>query len=308
MRGRRLATSGRSDQDDVVLSAIRREVDRLRLTLTSDLSLAAAAVDDSKADIAGEIVEADRVEMAEFAQRALRRLREEHPRHRSVRRPVRRAGAWAARLSPALAVAALVAVVTVGSAPARAPYRAMSPISQVTRSLEAFQATVTSDRNDSTAVLHAAAALRASITELLSQARHDPATASQLLQVLRTEEALLLAMHPSCAPVLLPQVASLLAQLSSSAPPAPANTPSTVPVPTPAPSLTVPTAPASPRPKASNSPYPQRYSSPSASPTDKATSSPSSSPVPSPDASPASGGSTNPSWWLPSGTGLLSLS
>jgi hypothetical protein len=306
MRGRRLDASGRSDRDDVVLSAIRGEVDRLRLTLTSDLALAAAAVDDSKTDLAGEIVEADRVEMAEFAQRTLRRLREERPGRRTVRRPVRRAGTWAVRLSPALAVAALAAVVTVSAAPTRAPHRVMSPISQVTRSLEAFQATVTSERNDSTAVLHAAAALRASITELLSQARHDPATASQLVQVLHTEEALLLAVHPSCAPVLLPQIASLLAQLSPSVPPAPANTPGTVPVPTPAPSITVQTA--SPRPKASNSPYPQRHSGPSASPTGKATSPPSSSPAPSPDASTASGSPANPSWWLPAGTGLSSLS
>jgi hypothetical protein len=56
------------------LRGLLAEVDRLRLVLSSDLSLAAAAVDVGARDVAVEVVDGDRRELARFTTAALRLL------------------------------------------------------------------------------------------------------------------------------------------------------------------------------------------------------------------------------------------
>lgn len=300
MRGRRLDRIGQPGPDDSVLSAIKGDVERLRLTLASDLSVAAAAVDNSEERIAGDIVDADRREMAEFAERTLQRLGQDRSRKRATTSP-RKA---LVRVGPALLAAACAAAVLVSSVPSPATRPAVSPISTVTRSLAAFRDAVLQQTGDTSAVMNAAARLRASIASLLLQARDNPATASQLVQVLRTEEDLLLAVRPSGTAFLLPEVTQLLAQLSRSAVPASHAAQPVLPTPPPMPGPAPVTAPRAPQPSTSTakSPYPASSSSPGATSTAK----PSPSPSPSASSTSSGGVSFNPTTSIPVGGGLPS--
>ncbi len=57
------------------LDALLGELGALRLTLGTDLSLAAGAVEEGADGLAGALVQGDRADLAAFEQRALRHLR-----------------------------------------------------------------------------------------------------------------------------------------------------------------------------------------------------------------------------------------
>src|SRR3954453_18838875 len=83
-RSRRPAASDVSHPLDGLL----RDVRELRLTLAADLHAAAAAAEDGEAEVASDIVEADRDEIARFRRVAeTRLLRLPRARARRARRP-----------------------------------------------------------------------------------------------------------------------------------------------------------------------------------------------------------------------------
>src|SRR3954470_10244478 len=98
------------------LDALLRDVSSLRLTLDTDLTVAAAAADADRMDVAAEIVDFDRAELAAFTELALSRLREEEATDdvvvvESERQKLALRHRFALAAAPAmLAAAALIAV------------------------------------------------------------------------------------------------------------------------------------------------------------------------------------------------------
>jgi hypothetical protein len=266
---------GRSDRQ--ALSALIDEVAALRLTLTTDLTVAAAALDTGDPRVARDVVEEDRAEVRRFGMRAMDRiavlaateetgapapLLDAPPAPRSTPGPSRRA--------PAIVAAAAAAALAVALVPAvahhRTPTLSLGP--PLAASWQAFTqaAAVTPG---SRAVVTAAESLHHSMERLLPAARNDPGEARQLLRMLAAEQLVLLREHPADFAVVLAQARELADQLLSVLTGAAGQK---VPSPTPLPVL-VPTSPSSP--KNSSSPRPTPSSSSS---TPRQSSSPSPSP------------------------------
>jgi hypothetical protein len=251
------------------LDALLRDVSTLRLTLDTDLTIAAAAAEADRFDVAAEMIDHDRTELAAFAERVAGRLEptaepgapETVPRPRSDRGRKQRI---AFAMAPAmLAVAAVVALFTIGSAQ---PRQTGVTRSDLMASYTAFSQLAASDSDPArlAAVCHQ---LNASVATLIAAAAHDPASASQAARILWAEQVLLAEHHPQGAAALLAQAQALLMQLQQAVPsstltvaPAPAGSPPstqvlTVVIPPAAPSLPATLAPAhSPAPAASPAP------------------------------------------------------
>lgn len=201
------------------LDQFRADLGRLRLTLQSDLSAAAAAVEADQHEIAREIVAADRYELVEFTTRRLQDLDRATPAlpapkaRRARRHPALGLAAAAAAVGLLAAGAALG--ITARSGSAHRTVAAPLALSGVTASLDSFRNTVLSDRTDPSAVLQAATALRASLLPLLSDAPANPAAAREATAVLQAEEQILATVRPAGLAQVMSEVAVLLAQLSA---------------------------------------------------------------------------------------------
>lgn len=171
------------------LDALLREVDGLRLTLETDLTLAAAAVESGAPGLAGELVDGDLRHLQQFQARALGHLEElaadEQP---AVVVPLRRRRRVRVSLAPlAGAAAALVAVLgllpAATSAEQPAPTAAMSSWNHLTRLAGA----------DASSGQLRTAALRwhAEVAGLVARAATDPAAARQALVLLQAEQHVL---------------------------------------------------------------------------------------------------------------------
>ena len=256
------------------LDALLREVDGLRLSLETDLSLAASAVESGHPQLASEILDSDREGLRTFERRALGHLQDlaapEPVRTRRVRIPV----------SPFVAAAAVVgfALALAPQLQSPAPETLNSTTVSASDSLDTLQDAAAV--GDTLAVRASARELHAQLMAIVAVADTDPAAAQQALLLLSYERSAIVSSGDSTLlhDVLVQSTAlanriraSLPAAVRSAVPRVPAVV---VPVPT-------RTTPASPKPSSS----PASKPSAKPSPTPRPTTSPAASPKPSPTSS-----------------------
>jgi hypothetical protein len=289
--GRPRRTSAPADQTP--LDAIIRDMRELRLTLASDLSTAAGATEDGAYDVAGDIVDGDRADVARFARLIDERLRRVErfptaPAPRPTSSP-----AWRRRIAVALPIAPVVGALALSAAAATGalplPGQSHSPAPAVNalangRLPSSFTQLVKVVHNDPSAsqVIAAATKLHRQLTQLIARSSNDPQSVAEVAQLLQLEQSLLLKAQPPGASVVLNQNRRLAARLVTLEPSA---TPSLRPtdLPTVAPShaparhrsdtTRTTTTKASPKPSPS-----EQHRSPSPSPSPSG--SPSSNPIP----------------------------
>jgi DNA-binding GntR family transcriptional regulator len=253
------------------LDAFLREVDDLRLTLETDLSLAASAVESGATQLASDILSSDRASVGEFQERALGHLGSldvaEVAQSRRVRVPI--------HAGPILVAAALVGVLA-GAAP-----RVLTPPGATgtpqtvaaTDSLQRLQELAAS--GDTEQVRQASLQLHRQLAGVVANAKADPLAAQTALMLLTFEQSAIVRSGDSkeLADVLRQSQALVRAIVAALPPAARTAVPHVV-------------APAAPERNAS-SPKPQTTTSPArstSSPKPAPTSSP--KPAPSPTASP----------------------
>jgi hypothetical protein len=199
-----------------------REVAAFRLALETDLALAAAATELDQPVIAAEAVEASRSQLAAYGERLVSGLTSEgQPARRPRRRPdvrssARRRVRRALHSTPALVTALVLgaaggfAVPRLGSA--RPPAAAVPAMA---RQQLATLETATASGNLAQAS-SAGAALHATLTTLVGQARAGDADAAhQAANLLIAEQQVLAALPPAVADPLRAQVSSLASVLTA---------------------------------------------------------------------------------------------
>jgi hypothetical protein len=246
------------------LDALLREVDDLRLTLETDLTLAASAVESGEPGLAADILGADRVALHAFEDRALEHLAElDVPRRHRV---------WAqVHAAPIVAAAALVGVL-VGVVP-----HAIGPGTDGTTrtvaandSLERLQELAA--HGSAEQVRAASAQLHLQLAGVVANAESDPAAAQTALLLLTYEQSAIVRSGDSSALAdVLRQSQALAAAIVAALPPSARSNaprvdvvvsePTASPAPAPKPSPT-----ASPKPKPTASPTPSPKATPSSSP------------------------------------------
>ncbi len=258
------------------LDALLREVDSLRLTLETDLTYAAAAVEAGQTELAADILDNDRTSLRGFEARALGHLRElaGAPTALEVRR--RRLRVPAMPFVAAAAVAGfllgVVPQLTNGSAP-----ESTTAVSATT-SLDALQEFAA--QGDTAQVRAAANNLHEQLLSAVANAGNDPLAAQQALLMLSYErDAIVMSGDSALLHDVLASSTALTNRIRAGLPaiirhrtptapalvlPAPTATPqsSSSPSPKPKPSATA-TAKASATPSASASASPSPSSSPS---------------------------------------------
>jgi FlaG/FlaF family flagellin (archaellin) len=259
------------------LDALLREVDSLRLSLETDLTLAAAAVESGQVPVAMEIIDSERSGLQAFEQRALGHLGELATPKRRIRVP-------AAPFVAAAAVAGfLIGVVPHTNAPTSTNATSVSSDS-ATESLQILKDAASS--GDAAQALEAATTLHAQVLAAVAQAQDDPRAASQALLLLSQEQQVLAtASHGSVA---LAQALAVSRQLTTQIKSLLAPLPTT----SPAPIEVLAATPRPARPSAQPSSSPKATTSPAARPTHSTTAKP--SPTASPSTSPSSGGGPLP--------------
>jgi hypothetical protein len=181
------------------LSALLGDIDALRLTLQTDLSLAAAALEEGAQDLAAELVDGDLHELRAFAARAGARLdaldaaADETPLDEPaldelpVAVPLRKRRILSA--APLMAAAAAL-VGFVAFSPGRAT---SSPDTSMTSAAMAGYelSRLASEGAPDEALRDAAEELNDELAALIAQAADDPAAAQQALMLLQTTTAVL---------------------------------------------------------------------------------------------------------------------
>jgi hypothetical protein len=263
------------------LDALLREIDGLRLTLETDLSLAASAVDAGAPQVAIDIIDSDRDGLRAFSSRALDHLADladesdgadrAHGANRGRRR-------WWTRVpaAPFVAAAAVVGFL-VGVVPHSSGGSTPSAISadpaSANQSLQ--QLTRLAADGQTSEVRTAAAALHSQIMQLVEQAYTDPAAAQQGLRLLSIERAVIAESGDSQALRDVIAASTHLSNLIIASIRSKPATPTTVAMPTPVrpkPSSTpAAKATAKPAPKATPKASPSAKPQPSRSPSDEPT-------------------------------------
>jgi hypothetical protein len=264
-----------------------REVGELRLTLDLDLTVAAAAMEDDRADVTADVIEHDRAELLEFAARADRHLQEAEaaddaaastaidvipaPRNRR-RRVMLSAG-------QVVLAAAACAVVFAGVIPG-ADTQSVQPAAstQLEASYAAF-AHVAQSGHDPQRLVALGARINRSIEPLIAGATTDPVKARRMIRILLEEQRLLLQLHPAGSAHLLAQARALVARLAAvlgragllvpgpaSAPPDSTATTADQPAPAEEPTADTATAQPAPAPSASPTAEPTPQDTPSPEP------------------------------------------
>lgn len=282
------------------LDDLLRQVDDLRLTLETDLTLAAAAVEAGGPAAAAEIIEADLAGLRLFDERALGHLSELASACPSA--PKTRTWGRLARVSAAPFVAAAAVVgMLLGVVPTSSGPGPSAPSTTVSAQSTFQQLTSLAAQGRTDEVRIAAQKLHNQISALVGTAKQDPAAAQQALLLLSAERNVIVSSGDGAAlhDVLVKSLA-LAARLASALPPslrtAMAAAPA-LPAAPEAPRRQQPKpGPASPSPAASKpspTPSPKPTPSPSPKPTPSATPSP--SPSDSPSATPTASSSSGPS-------------
>jgi len=270
------------------LDELLDEVRELRLTFVTDLSTAAGAVEAGATDIAADILDADRAELARFFRVADDRLRE------LERAATRDQGAEPAadvvplstarsrarrRIAMTLPAVPLVGALTMAAAAAAgvlpvpgttshspAPHATVSGVES--NALRQFESVVNSDPS-AQQVIAAADKLHRQIVALMATSNGDPAQANAIAQLLQAERNLLLSKQPPGAQTVLAATSTLITQLKSHV--TPTATPLLV---SPKPTYVAP----QPSPTAKSSPTPTKTTKTSPTPTHSSSPSPTSSP------------------------------
>ena len=292
------------------------ELSDLRLLLDSDLTIAAAALDADAPGVAFEVLSDEHERLNSLQARLLRgvapasaeavpapdlnaELAAAHAvgvgagarQERGALVPLPRRQGFA-RLpggaAAALAAAAVVAAVLGGSAiPKSSDHHGQqavaSSVDLAFNSYGKFSQVATNESTDASDVQAAAAALHASIMPLINAAATSPESAHQALELLLSEQALLLQSKPAGAQAILREAHRLVLRLRTLAP---ASVPPAAAKPLPAPEP-APSSKASPKPSPSPTKSPSPSATPSPKPSPKPSSKPSSSPSPSPSSSPS---------------------
>ena len=173
------------------LSALLGEIDALRTTLQTDLSLAAAALDEGADELAGQFVRTDLDELAAFEVRALSHLRALEGRDSDAEattaavltlEPRRR---WKLPAAPLVAAAAALVGFAIGIVPERA--LSTAPVSSISGAAVAgYELSRLAQQGASAAELsRAAKELNAELTELVAEADNDPVAAQEAWLLLR---------------------------------------------------------------------------------------------------------------------------
>jgi hypothetical protein len=213
------------------LDGLLSEMRELRLTLAADLNAAAGAAEEGAEDIAAQIVDADRRELALFARDADRRLRRlarsTQPQAAPVAAPA--SPRWRRRLAIALPVVPMVGALAVSAAAATGVLQLPSSGSDRGGALSSSSLSANFDdpasstfRNfadvvggdpSAAQVIAAADRLHSQLAKLLASSSTDPDSAAQLVQLLRMEQSLLLTEQPPGADVVLHATRKLAKQL-----------------------------------------------------------------------------------------------
>ena len=247
------------------LDALLRQVDDLRLTLSTDLSLAASAVEAGSPEIAAEILGADQDALHRFEIRALDHLAElETP-------AARKQSVWAqVHVAPIVAAAALVGLLA-GLAPQALGPRNGSQLNvAATDSLQRLQQLA--ENGDADQVRAASVQLHAQLADVVANAKTDPMAAQTALLLLTYEQSAIVHSSDSGALADVLRQSQALARAIVAAMPAQSR-----------PVATAVPVPAAPKPSPSTKTAAKPASSPSPSPATK----PSASPKPAPSASPS---------------------
>jgi hypothetical protein len=254
------------------LEGLVQDMRDLRLTLAADLNAAAAAAEDGAAEVASDIVSADRDEVARFRRRAemqmarLQRLAVAEPEAPRWRRRV----VFALPVLPlagamAVSAAAVTGVLPVPGTHAERPSPSQSSASPVASSFQELEAVVDNHGASAGEVIAAAQALHRQLAALIAGTSGDPAQAAEVAELLRMEQDMLLRTQPPGASVVLDATRRLAAQLVKAATPLP--TPSSTSLPKPLPKSSKPASPApSPKQSAAPKPSPSATADPSSSP------------------------------------------
>jgi hypothetical protein len=278
------------------LDGLLGEVRDLRLTLASDLSLAASAAEAGADEITRDILESDQRELARFVRVAEIRL----ARLQGVVVPEPRAPRWRRRVAASLPAVPLVGAMALsaaaatgvlplpavsgqhnGAAPATSTARSSAPVDST------FQQFVTlvDGYPSASQVLAAAAVLHKQLADMIASNAQDPTRMREIEQLLQMEQSLLLRRQPPGTPIVLAAAHRLAASLVTAAKPVVAT--STL-VPTPATSTqkawktskTSPTPTATKTSTAQPAATPPPSTAPSAAPTPTPTTSSSSNQIP----------------------------
>ena len=268
------------------LDALLREVDSLRLTLETDLTMAASAVEAGAPQIAIDIIDADRRGLTTFEDRAL-----DHLLDLSDAVPAPRSGSRWQAAAPFVAAAAVVGFLVGGVPTSTVPasvrdLRSASASNNLTRLTDAAAAGETNN------VLDAANDLHEQLEEVLAQAKTDPAAARAALVLLSAERAAIEQSTSHDSPALravLAQSARLSSLIFQALPhsvrttlptpavpviqPQPTPSPTAAPKPKPSPSASPAPAPSRRRARAPSRPRrpaPRRPPSPTRSPSSRA--------------------------------------
>jgi len=269
----------------------------LRMTLAVDLTAAAGAADAGADDVARDIIEADRRELARFARVAgLKLANLDGESLADEPRPVRREPSpWRRRVVTALPVVPVVGAMALsaaaatgvlqlpgtGPAPAHHAAIATNDASPVT-SFKQLVNVLNSDPSASQ-VIAAASKLHRQLSQLIAVSSNDPSQAAEVARLLQMEQSLLMREQPPGVSVVLNATRQLAARLVTVVP---STTPSITPtfVPTPQPSAHHPhravasTPPTPAAPAQSPSPTPTATATPSANPSNRPDTSPSANP------------------------------
>ena len=282
------------------LDALLRDISSVRLTLDTDLTVAAAAAEADRFDLAAEIVDFDRAELVAFTERAFAELQAPdqqlaavEARREKPKMVLHHRMAFAA--APAMLLAAAVIAVAGISNGGQAKKPSVSR-PQLMASYTALTQLARSNANPDQLV-EVGQQLNNSVAQLIAAAAHDPAKAQQAMRILWAEQVLLTRHHPNGGDTLLAQARALVLKLQQTVPssvltlapaPAPVGTVSppvlTVVVPTATASAPAEQPAAKPTPApATHSPAPQPSQAPTPQPTTgDATVNPEPSPKPTP--------------------------
>jgi hypothetical protein len=256
------------------LDALLRGVDELRLTLETDLSLAASAVEAGAPGLAAQILDGDRDALARFEHDALGSLA-------ALSAEPSRRSRLTHHAAPAVAAAALVAVLAglmpQGLGGAR-PTDVTTSTVAATDSLAVLQDMVA--QGDEQQIRIASATLHQQLASVVSQAKSDPLAAQQALLILSYEQSAIVSHGGSDA------LADVLVKSRQLAQAIRAALPKSVRTAVPVVPVEQPRAKATATPKATTSPKPASTTKPSAKPA--------TSPSPSPSSSPSKDGGVIP--------------
>lgn len=181
------------------LAALLGEIDALRTTLETDLSLAAAALEAGADDLAGELVDGDRSELRAFSARAAAHLIALDAAAAATPAPVptpvaalpRRRRPRLLQAAPLLAAAAALLGFAAGVVPDRGvasqPATTLTSAAQASYELNRLASLGATDE----ALRQAAEELNAELSALVAQASGDPAAAAQALVLLDSTDDVL---------------------------------------------------------------------------------------------------------------------